>query len=98
VLLDVFDGRIVPGRPLDPLAFSARTMTGADGHFEFRSAPTEELRRFVGGTTGFVNFSLAAAEPRRRLSWSWSFSREMGPVGWEHDPTPVRLVPLVPGG
>jgi hypothetical protein len=95
VLLDVFDGRIVNGRALGPLAFSAQTTTGPDGHFEFRSAPTEELRRLVGPNVGFVNFSLAAADPRRRLSWSWNFSRELGLDGWMDQASRVRLQPDV---
>ena len=94
VALDVFDDRRAqPGQVL-PTVFRAATTSGTDGRFEFRFAPTQELRRYVGSNTGFVNFSLSATEPRRRLDWFWSFPRKMGIDRWTDETTPVRLVPI----
>ena len=98
VVLDVFDDRNAqPGQVL-PTVFRAETTSGANGRFEFRFGPTEELRRYVGANTGFVNFFLNATEPRRQLNWSWNFPREMGIDGWVDDETPVRLVALEASG
>jgi hypothetical protein len=98
VTLDVFDDRNVqPGQVL-PTVLHAETTSGSDGRFEFRFAPNDELRRYVGANTGFVNFFLGAVDPNRRLQWSWSFPREMGLDGWVDDATPLRLVPVGGGG
>ena len=94
VALDVFDDRRAqPGQVL-PTVFRAEATSGTDGRFEFRFGPTQELRRYVGANTGFVNFSLSATEPRRQLNWFWNFPREMGLDGWTDDTTPVRLLPI----
>jgi hypothetical protein len=94
VTLDVFDDRNVRPEHVVPTVLHAETTSGADGRFEFRFAPTIELRRFVGANTGFVNFSLTAFERSGGLFWGWSFPREMGIDGWIDDVTPVRLMPI----
>jgi hypothetical protein len=96
VTLDVFDDRNVQPGDAVPTVFHVETTSSADGRFEFRFPPTAELRRFVGANTGFVNFSLRAFELDRRLSWMWSFPREMDLDGWSDEATNVRLVPIGP--
>jgi hypothetical protein len=94
VVLDVLDDRTAqPGQAL-PTILHAEATSDDSGRFEFRFAPTQELRQFVGANTGFVNFSLSATEPRRQLTWFWNFPREMGLDGWTDGTTPVRLLPI----
>ena len=93
VVLDAFDNRgKAPGEGFEP--FEVETTTGPDGRFEFRFAPSDQLHRMAGANASAVNFAIAAFDARRQLTWMWSFSRQMGAGGWEHDPTPVRLAPV----
>ena len=94
VTLDVYDDRNLQPEQVVPTVLHAETTSGTDGSFEFRFAPSVELRQFVGGNTGFVNFTLGAFERNRGLFWAWNFPREMGLEGWLDDETPVRLVPI----
>ena len=92
VVLDAFDNRgKAPGEGFEP--FEVETSTGPDGRFAFRFAPSDRLRRLAGANAPAVNFAIVAFDPRQKLTWSWSFSREMGATGWQHETTPVRLVP-----
>lgn len=96
VVLNAFDHRQkAPGEAFEQI--EVQTTTGPDGRFEFRFAPTDQLRRLAGANAPAVDFTIAAFDPRRKLTWSWSFSRQMGVTGWEHDATPVRLVPVRAG-
>ena len=93
VVLDAFDNRgKAPGEGFEQ--FELQTTTGPDGRFEFRFAPSDQLRRLAGANARPVNFAIAAFDPRRQLTWSWSFSRAMGATNWQHQATPVRLVPV----
>ncbi len=93
VVLDAFDNRgKAPGEGFEQ--FEQQTTTGPDGQFEFRFAPSDQLHRMAGANASAVNFAIAAFDARRQLTWTWSFSRQMGAGGWEHDPTPVRLAPV----
>jgi len=96
VVLDAFDNRgKAPGEGFEP--FEVETTTGPDGRFAFRFAPSDRLRRLAGANAPAVNFAITAFDPRQKLTWSWSFSREMGATGWQHETTPVRLVPTRAG-
>jgi hypothetical protein len=95
--LDVFDDRdLQPGQARNSV-LHVETTSGADGRFEFRFGPTEELRRLVGRNSGFVNFTLGAFQAKRNLFWAWNFQREMGLDGWLDETTPVRLVAIEGG-
>ena len=83
--------RKAPGEGFEQ--FEVETTTGPDGRFAFRFAPSDRLRRLAGADAPAVNFAITAFDPRQKLTWSWSFSREMGATGWRHETTPVRLVP-----
>ena len=96
VVLDAFDHRLkAPGEGFEQ--FELQTTTGPDGRFEFRFAPSDQLRRLAGVNAPAVNFSIVVFDPLRKLSWSWSFSRQMGATGWEHEEAPVRLAPVGAG-
>jgi hypothetical protein len=92
VTLDVFDDRNLQPGQVVPTVLHVETTSDADGRFEFRFPPTQELRAFVGANAGFVNFSLTALDRDRGLIWGWSFPREIGLEGWVDEATPVRLL------
>jgi hypothetical protein len=96
VVLDAFDNRgNAPGEGFEQ--FEVETTTGPDGRFEFRFAPSDQLRRLAGANARAVNFAITAFDPRRRLTWSWSFSRGFGTTSWQHEATPIRLTPVGAG-
>jgi hypothetical protein len=97
VLLDSFDnGAKAPDQGFEQ--FEVQATTGPDGRFEFRFPPTDQLRRMAGPNAPAVNFTIAAFDPVRRLTWSWNFARELEATDWTHHTTPVRLVPVGHGG
>jgi hypothetical protein len=89
-------GQPVPGVVVVLDAFDHRLKAPGEG-FEFRFAPSDQLRRLAGVNAPAVNFSIVVFDPLRKLSWSWSFSRQMGATGWEHEEAPVRLAPVGAG-
>jgi hypothetical protein len=96
VHLDALDHRMkAPGEGFEH--FEVQTRTGPDGRFEFRFAPSDKLRRLAGANAPVVAFTVAAYDPLRKLTWSWSFSQRMGATGWQNEATPVRLRPVGPG-
>ena len=93
VALEAYDNRDVPAGEPPPVAFRAETVTGADGRFEFRFSPPQELIPIAARNGGLVSFTARAGMLERNEAWSFSFVREIGREGWADTFTPVRWGP-----
>ena len=93
VILEAHDNRDVPAGVAPPAVFTAVTKSGADGQFEFRFFPPEELVAAAAPNGGLVNFSATAQLPGQPTVWAFSLVREIGLEGWADTATPIRWRP-----
>ena len=93
VVLEAYDNRDVPAGAEPPVVFTAETASGANGKFEFRFFPPEELIRAAAPNGGLVNFSATAHVPDRVTVWAFNLVREVGLDGWADTATPIRWRP-----
>ena len=93
VVLEAYDSTDVPVGAEPPVVFSAETTSGANGQFEFRFLPPEELVRVAAPNGGLVNFSATAHQPGRNTVWAFNLVREIGLEGWADTATPIRWRP-----
>ena len=93
VTLEAYDNRDVPAGVAPPALFTAEMTTDANGRFEFRFFPPEELIRAAAPNGGLVNFSATAHAPDRGTVWAFNLVREIGRQGWADTATPIRWRP-----
>ena len=93
VVVEAIDNRDVPAGEPPPVAFRAETVTGADGRFEFRFVPPQDLIPIATRNGGLVGFTARAGMLERNEAWSFSFVREIGRDGWADTATPIRWRP-----
>ena len=93
VVLEAYDNRDVPAGAELPVVFAAETTSEANGEFEFRFFPPEELIRAAAPNGGLVNFSATAHVPDRDTVWAFNLVREVGLDGWADTATPIRWRP-----
>ena len=91
VVIEAYEQADVPGGQAPPVAFRAQTTTAADGTFEFRIGPTEELRQLRIRNRGPLSFMAVARVGN--VMWSFPFVRDMDRDGWSDSVTPVRWRP-----
>jgi hypothetical protein len=94
VVLEAFDNRDVPAGEPPPVAFRAETVTAADGRFEFRFGPPQDLIPIAARNGGLVSFTARAGMLERNEAWSFSFVREIGRERWADTATPIRWGPV----
>jgi hypothetical protein len=93
VILEAYDNRDVPAGVAPPVVFTAEATTDANGQFEFRFFPPEELVLAAAPNGGLVNFSATALLPGRNTAWVFNLVREIGLDGWADTATPIRWRP-----
>ena len=93
VLLEAYDNRDVPAGAQRRVVFTAETTSGANGQFEFRFFPSEELVRAAAPSGGLVHFLATAHLPQHDKLWAFNLVREIGRDGWADTATPVRWRP-----
>ena len=93
VVLEAYDNRGVPAGEAPPAVFTAETTSDANGQFEFRFFPPEELASAAAPNGGLVSFSATAFVPGRNTVWAFNLVREIGRQGWADTATPIRWRP-----
>ena len=93
VVLEAHDNRDVPAGAERPVVFTAETTSGANGQFEFRFFPPEELMQAAAPNGGLVHFLATAHVPDRDTVWAFNLVREVGLDGWADTATPIRWRP-----
>ena len=93
VVLEAHDNRDVPAGAERPVVFTAETTSGANGQFEFRFLPPEELVRSAAPNGGLVHFLATAHQPGRNTVWAFNLVREIDLDGWADTVTPIRWRP-----
>ena len=93
VVLEAHEQVDVPAGQAPPVAFHAETTSDADGRFEFRFSPNEQLRQLRIRNRGPIGFTAWARVPERNLVWSFPFVRDFDRDGWTDVFTPIRWRP-----
>ena len=92
LLLAYESGDAVPNDAETPI-FSAETRTAGDGSFEFRVAPTVELRALADRHDGVITFNLASVLSTGDVA-RWGFPRRLRGDQWAGDVPRVVVEPL----